>query len=261
MIAWFRSFGRLSWRLQTAWVFLAVTGISLLAITAKFREKEPVDLLMRLVADSRREAAEQHQLILRELHRLSYLRVGPLSFPPPDPDISFGGVVVVIDMTGAKSPQDPKAADASKLFTLVESENSLAQLVLAGKLRIVQLRLLTPDPTEAKGGALPKYAVELQLHNLTDAQIDIDVPRAQVFENTTAGSGFQNLATSDATTIRLAARELKQFRLLAYCINRGRRQPIAQLGYVTPLRIKFDFADQETLWAEIGKRVPAANTR
>jgi hypothetical protein len=261
MIPWLRSFGRLSWRLQAAWTFLAATAVILLAISAKFREKEPTESLLRIVSDSRRETAEQHERILAELRRMSKVRVGSLELSPPNPDINFGGVVVVIDMTGAASPQDPKAAEASKLFELVNGENTLVQLVLAGKVRIVQLRLLTPNPAEAKGGTLPKYAVELQLHTLSRMEIDLHVPRGQVFENTTTLSGFQNLATADEANMRLRPNELKQFRLLAYCINRGRRQPIAQAGYITPLRIKFDFGNQEALWAEIGRRVPAANTR
>lgn len=135
-------------------------------------------------------------------------------------------------------------------------------LVRAGKVRILGLRLHTPNPEEAKGGVLPKYAVQLDLQNLTNSKLDVEIAEGQIFENTAPRTRYQNLAIADPVTIKLDPREVRTIpKLLAYCINKGRLQPANQPGYLTPLTLKFAVRSQEELWDMIEKAVPAANQK
>ena len=269
MNAPFPWFGRLSRGLKTAWVGLMVMLVLLFALSARYQLKKPpeapreaIDSLLHHVTEFRRESNQEHEEIRRELERLSHIRVGTIEIPQPDPKLMIGGIIVILDMTGARSLDDPRAGAAAKLFDVDDDPQSLVNLVRAGKVRILELHLYTPNPEGAKGGVLPKYAVQLDLQNLTNAKLDVKIADGQIFENTTPGTPYQNLAIADPVTIKLDPLEVRPIpKLLAYCINKGRRQPANQAGYLTPLKLKFADKSQEELWDTIGKLVPAANQK
>lgn len=262
-----RSFGRLSKRLQAAWVAVVLSGIALLAASTRYRAKDTVDTLgqrleaLRLDSEQRHTSlTRQHDELLAEIRDLSMLRAGTLRFPTSDTDSKIDGVVIILDMTGARSLDDPKAAEAAKVLTVVDGPNSLVTLVREGKVAINELRLVKRDLNSGKGGTEANYQVNLSLQNMTDKEITVNVPKGQVFENTEAGSGFQNLATADEVNIKLGPHELKP-EIRAYCINHGRKEPVNQPGYLTPMKLKVAAKDQIELWRIIGEKLPAAGRR
>jgi hypothetical protein len=203
--------------------------------------------LARLEVQSRR----QYETLLAAIDRRStytFVQVGTLQLPSPDPARHVGWPAAVLDTTLAESLQSPRVASASQIFAEIGDANSLASLALAGKVHIDYLRLVTPDPNVQKGGVAPRYATIFQLRNLTNKEVTVAIPRGQVFENTTINSRYQNVVAAEETTITLAPNGVVPIRLAAYCLNRSMRAPIGGTGNVTPLKIRFEFKDQEELW-------------
>ena len=250
---WFR---RIPKKLRIGWAIWVIGLAAIVLASAHFRVKSTTEAVRDLVINLQGQSRQQYESLLREIRlRPPYAvyQLGPFQLPQPMPNLKVGGPTVIMDCTGAASMSSPEAARAAAAFAPVLDPDSLVMLVLQGKAQIDYLRLHTPFPDRPTDGKLPRYAVDLQIRNLTSTPLKVLIPRGQVFENSAPHSGVQNVVTVDETKLTLGANGISEPRLWSYCLNEGKLAPYQKAGNIAPLQIRFEFSDQRTLWRGLAK--------
>lgn len=97
------------------------------------------------------------------------------------------------------------------------------------------------------------------MKNETDKRIEIVIPKGQVFENKNIGSGFQNIINAEDSTQVVEPQEQVRIRLPGHCLNRELDPPNGQDANATPLKVQFEFNDQNTVWDNVDNVVLSPN--
>jgi hypothetical protein len=92
------------------------------------------------------------------------------------------------------------------------------------------------------------YKVTLTLRNDTEDDVMCVVPKGQVFENKTVGTGRQNLAAARDYRLVIPARSRVTLELEALCLNRTMSPPSGTPGRMTIFRVAEPFQSQQDLW-------------
>jgi len=99
------------------------------------------------------------------------------------------------------------------------------------------------------------YNVKLTVTNITPKEIEVIVPKGQIFANKKVESDRQNLAAAKEYQITLGVGETKLVDIGSLCINKHLKRPDGGKGNVTIYKISGDFTDQDSLWKMISERL------
>ena len=230
-------------RLRLAWVVWGMVGLALLAASIKLRETTTVSTVAQDVQELHKNDAQ----ILRELRELRarpVIQIGSIPLPAPDPSRRTGGLNAVKDTLGDHIDVVDDVFSAT-------GEGSLADAVIRGDVFIESLTLGSTDSAGAKAGGAPRFEVEIVVRNLLDASLALKIPRGQVFENANRNDRLQNLVAAENAVLELRPGLSTKVQVPAFCLNKGFARPRGLDGYITPLRVKFDFRNQDDLWEQV----------
>jgi len=246
--------------LQIGWfVWLAVAAI-LVAVTARFVRDPAIETLDSRLTRVQTEVAGQSQKlddVLKVLLDFRPIRIGTLALPPPVPERHVDWRTAMLDITGKKNVNEIDGTAISKLFETVEEPTALVNLVRSRKVTVDQLTLTNPTGTSLKGGPGALYAAALTIRNNTTDQLQVSIPKGQVFENLEPHSGYQNLVAAEGSVLALNPRATASVSVPAFCFNRQYRAPKGQPGNISPLKVRFTFDDQQGLWRQTQEIVDA----
>ncbi|MDB5226580.1 MAG: hypothetical protein JWN78_773 [Bacteroidota bacterium] len=91
------------------------------------------------------------------------------------------------------------------------------------------------------------WTTEISLKNNTDKEYRVTIPKGQIFENKTIGTGKQNVASLKDYKITIPAKSIIKVEIEVLCINQKLSSPTG-LYNITPFKIKNQFEDQDQLW-------------
>jgi hypothetical protein len=157
---------------------------------------------------------------------------------------NLGGGTVVVDLWEAEEVRDVTDSQVLSLFEVVSDSDALSTLAVERRVRVHDVRLQT---------LRQRFAVRLQVENLTDSTLWARIPKGQVFENKRPGRRVQNLASSREEAIQeLPPHRLVEVTVDALCLNRHWAPPEGQAGNLTIFRMRDStFTRQTDLWASI----------
>jgi len=114
------------------------------------------------------------------------------------------------------------------------------------------VKKLSLAKTEAPGLSTP-YEVRLRVKNELPDAVEVKIPKGQVFENAEPHTGLQNLVAANDINIALGPGEESTLSIPAYCLNHHLGPPEGQAGNITPLKLRFDFVDQPSVWKGVAR--------
>jgi hypothetical protein len=88
---------------------------------------------------------------------------------------------------------------------------------------------------------------EISLKNNTDRECKIKIPKGQIFENKTIGTGKQNVAAQKDYEFRLPPKSTLKVEIDVLCINQRLSMPSGFYN-ITQFRINKEFENQDQLW-------------
>ena len=91
------------------------------------------------------------------------------------------------------------------------------------------------------------WKTEISLKNNTDRGCKIKIPKGQVFENKTIGTGKQNVAASKNYEFFLPPKSTLKVEIDVFCINRRLSSPSGFYN-ITQFKINKEFENQDQLW-------------
>jgi hypothetical protein len=92
------------------------------------------------------------------------------------------------------------------------------------------------------------WKTEISLKNNSDNDINIKIPKGQIFEHKNVGTGIQNVASAREYRLIIPANSRLKVEIEVYCINRHLSAPSGQFGNLTIFKIANDFTDHNYLW-------------
>ena len=92
------------------------------------------------------------------------------------------------------------------------------------------------------------WKTEISLKNNSNNDVICVVPKGQVFENKTIGSGIQNVAASREYRLIVPANSRLTVEVDVFCINRSFSPPNGIQGVITVFSIDQPFSNQDELW-------------
>ncbi|HWM90466.1 MAG TPA: hypothetical protein VN493_06830 [Thermoanaerobaculia bacterium] len=185
--------------------------------------------------------------------REPFVRIGNLDIPQPALDLRVGWVDVVTTTVEAPSLSAITPSKVAVIFETITHREALVNAVLRGDVAI-QALTLTRDWLKRIGGPQPAYAARLEIVNNTGTKLKLEIPKGQVFENAVRHLPVQNLAVAEATVVTCGPHEFQRVDIPAYCLNEKLKNPRGSDGRIAPLKIRFSFTDQESLWREVQAR-------
>jgi len=133
-------------------------------------------------------------------------------------------------------------------FKRVEDKNALVNLIIEGKVKLHELKLVTDNT----------LFVIFDIENLTDKPIKFNIPLGQVFENADKSIKVQNLASTKTFTSVLKKGEKKRYKIEALCLNekypnaKDAKGAIAIYETINKIFAKYpSFLRQQRLWAKL----------
>jgi hypothetical protein len=184
--------------------------------------------------------------------REPFVRIGNLNIPQPALELHVGWVDAVTTTFGVPSLSAVAPSKVAAIFETIKHPEALVNAVLRGAVVIKNLTLMR-DWLKGLVGR-PGYAARIEIVNNTNASLDLDIPKGQVFENAARHLPVQNLAIAEAIVVTCKPRELLRVDIPAYCLNSKLKAPQGSDGRITPLKVCFSFTDQEGLWREVKTR-------
>jgi hypothetical protein len=253
---------------KLAWTIFVAAGIGMVGISATSLEKQSREADFAQVASKLESlstrmgqleallpaAMSQLDLLSRKLDLLMLavgskrVEIGNLDLPRPSPEQRVGWVDAMTETASAPSISDLDTVKIEKMFEVIVEPSALVNAVLDGRATIKRIVL---DSAPVKGLSRGDHQVLIEILNETSSDLLVNIPRGQVFENADRSHRVQNLAMSTASKIRCKYGKITIAKLPAYCLNLDKDLPSGQLGNITPLKVKFAFADQQQLWDRI----------
>jgi|GEM_PF-3442745 len=226
------------------WFVWAVVGLLLLIVTLKTRQAT--------VDTSQAERLARIEKRLEELATI--LRqpiVVPIALPEPIPSRHYGWHIAAAETVGTAQSGQPDPSKVQQVFEVVTEPTALVNVILGGRATVTTLSL---NKADASAQTTP-YEVRLHMKNDSSSSAEVRIPKGQVFENAEPHSGLQNLVAANDTTVVLGPSEERTLNIAAYCLNHHLGPPAGQAGNITPLKLRFDFVDQSSVWKGVERVV------
>jgi hypothetical protein len=230
---------------------LAIAGVLLFNLSASVQEKKSrAEELERLEArlHGRLDAIAASVELLLTSSGARPIVIGEIHLPSAIPDKKIGGVGAVKDTVKAASISEVEPTVASALFSNISEPSALVNAALDGRVIIKKLALGTRSTTST---SRPHHFAQLELSNTTDGDLILEVPKGQVFENAVRSERIQNLVVAQAVTLTCPGRSIQSVTIPAYCLNQHLGPPRGLEGNITPLKVKFSFNSQESVWTRV----------
>src|ERR1043166_698899 len=166
--------------------------------------------------------------------------------------INIGGAVVLVQTLPNASEEE-----VAIIFNQVKDKKALVNLALDGKVRIKKVKLITISRKPPNR----KFAVLIVIKNQTGEDIEVKIPKGQIFENRQLRPRRQNLAAANEGIITIPASSDDSspgmpITIEALCINKGFDYPNGSSGNITIFELNNkSFADQKDLWEWIEGRL------
>jgi hypothetical protein len=232
---------------QTLWVSWFILGLLLLVLSLNTRREHSSSAQDTRLARIEANLASLSQLLHEMRNGGAAAVIVPFVLPEPSPAKNFGWRRAVQNTAGDNA--SPKVAET--LFQIVTEPTALVNSVLHDAARVPQIRL---NERDAKDDAA--HAVHLDVENKTNQTQTFTIPKGQVFENAEPNARVQNLVAAQDVAITVAPGTVRTVTVPAYCLNQQLAKPKGQSGNITPLQVRFSFADQHTLWRGVTSVVP-----
>lgn len=197
---------------------------------------------------SREEQIRLSSLILNNVIGISGF------LPEPEPEKNIGWHSAVADTFGKASFKEVDIEAFNLLFSNIENSNSLFDLASKQQISIKKV-ILQKRSNKNKKTTISDYEILIELKNETNEKKQVVIPKGQVFENKNIGSGFQNIVNAEGSAQILEPQQQVRIRLPGHCLNRKLTPPVGQEANVTPLKVNFEFDDQNTVWDNVDKIV------
>ena len=139
---------------------------------------------------------------------------------------------------------------------------ALVNLALEGKVRIVEVKLITVNREPPNR----KFAVLIVVKNQTSEDIKVKIPKGQVFENKQLKPKRQNLAAANEDIITIPASfDISSpgvpITIEALCINKGFDYPNGNSGNITIFELNNkSFIGQKDLWGWIEDKLDTSRS-
>ncbi len=236
--------------LLVALVLLAIAALLLFNLSASVQEKksraaELERLEVRLEARLDAIAANVELLLTTGARPIV---IGEIYLPAPAPDKKIGGAGAVKDTVKVASISEVSPTVASALFTNIDEPTALVNAALDGRVTILKLSL---DTVQSASPGKPHHFARLELANATDGYLVLEIPKGQVFENAYRSEKIQNLVVAEAIKVTCPGRSRQSVVVPAYCLNQDLGPPRGLDGNITPLKVKFSFNSQESVWMRV----------
>lgn len=154
------------------------------------------------------------------------------------------GGMVYLTQTLAEFSQDSLATPEYLGLEINEDKESLVNLALEGKIKIIEIKLV-------HGTTATDHFVKLKIKNNTYKPITFKIPKGQIFENKNHQLGGQNLAVAEerGKEILLPFFE-KELTIEAFCANESRGYPNGE-GNIAIFKLKdTSFETGKELWKQ-----------
>ncbi len=92
------------------------------------------------------------------------------------------------------------------------------------------------------------WKTEISLKNNSDREFKIKIPKGQIFENKTIGTGKQNVASLKDYEFILPPKSTLKVEIDVLCINQKLSSP-SGLYNITQFKINKEFENQDHLWS------------
>jgi type II secretory pathway pseudopilin PulG len=176
--------------------------------------------------------------------------IGEIYLPAPAPDKKIGGAGAVKDTVKAGSLSEVSPTVASALFTNIKEPTALVNAALDGRVTILKLSL---DTVASESVGKPHHFARLEMANATEGDLVLEIPKGQVFENASRSEKIQNLVVAEAIKVTCLGRSRQSVVVPAYCLNQHLGPPHGLDGNITPLKVKFSFNSQESVWMRVSE--------
>jgi hypothetical protein len=177
-----------------------------------------------------------------------------IPLPPPASEKNVGYETAIYDTLKDALPDNSKKIYASRVFKAITESDSLVNLVLSNRLKVNAI-VMKGRSANVKSSTVSEHEVALEVENFSNDIIETLIPKGQVFENKKSGSAFQNLVNAENYRVTLNPRQKIQVYLPGHCLNRDLKSPTGQKGNITPIAVNFEFTNQNSVWAQVKKRV------
>lgn len=241
---------------QTLWVVWLILGLLLLVLSLNTHREDSSEAQDTRLARIEQSLASLTALVNDLHHRLGHEVIGALVLPEPSAEKSFGWPTAVRNTAGEHATPETVA----KLFQVVTDQTALVNAVLSGTAR-VRIRLGGPGQSSDRVKSKTPHEIDLEVQNQTDHPATFTIPKGQVFENAEPHTEVQNLVISEDATVVVPAHATQTARLPAFCLNRQLSTPTGQPANVTPLRVRFAFSDQNSLWQGVASVVQPSKVK
>jgi hypothetical protein len=237
---WFASIP--GWQ-QTLWVLWLILGLLLLVISLNGR-RDTSNSQQNARLERIENTLASLAVLVNQLHASNAAKtvVVPLALPEPASDRHFGWRTAVRDTAGTQATQET----IGNLFQVIEEPTALVNQVLTGAAEVRSLHLNEPNVSDES-----PHAVHIEVANQTDRAATFAIPKGQVFENADVSAKVQNLVADKDVTIVVPPHQQRTVTISAYCLNQQLPKPKGEAGNITPLRVRFAFSDQGTLWSGV----------
>jgi hypothetical protein len=140
---------------------------------------------------------------------------------------NLGGLVATMQTN--KQFSDKVIANPTVLgFKKIANEKSLVKAIKKNLVKIYDIILFTDDDGD--------YKVEFDLENLTNQNIELVIPKGQIFENKYVDKNeikpTQNLAIRENEEINLKSKQRKKCKINAWCLNGDFKPPKPKEDYI-----------------------------
>jgi hypothetical protein len=194
--------------------------------------------------------------LLQKTAQYPTFNIGGIPVPEPTMGRPVGGSVAVIDTINAEKPEEIQRDQVLAVFEPIANSRALIHLVLQGLVKINSITLRALEPNKAGIGDEARYSATISMENLTNRDVEILIPKGQVFENKEPKTGRQNIVAANTIRRILRARSSLDLVVEAYCINEGLAAPTDDPGNITNFKLRKDeFEGQHELWEYIAERL------
>jgi len=246
---WLRGIPRV---LYVALIGLLVAALVLTNLSASARqERARAEELVRLEArlQNRLDAIAANVELLLATMAPPRVIMQELHIPPPAPDRNIGWLGVIIDTLQKESVAELQPAALTAIFTAINESTALVTAALDGRVAIDRIILGT---NEGAGNSYrPDHFAKMEFRNATSETLSLKIPKGQVFENAARHQRVQNLVVSESVTVTCPPGSSHSLVIPAYCLNKDLSAPAGLAGNITPLKVKFTFNSQDSVWMRV----------
>lgn len=236
-------------------ISLIISSVMIMKNHADAQSSDDINERFSIIERRINEQSEKLDKILLVIESRKTLSLGDITLPEPNTDKHVGWHIVIKKTLNVDSLDNTDEKILNSVFSPILEPEALVNLVLNGKIEIKAI-VLDKRSNNVVSDTKTDYEIAIDLKNIFSEKISALIPKGQVFENKDSESGFQNVVNAEEQIVNIEQGEHKIIYLPAYCLNQDLKSPEKNYGNITPLKVNFEFSEQNMVWNEIKNKVP-----